>query len=299
MQRTVGVVGRALVPHPAVRPQCKALGEPGHEARFANPGLAGDQHHLALPFPCQPLARQRECNLRLAPDKADRARGANGFEAALRYGSTLDRPDRDGLADTFHLAAAEAAKREQIAKQRARRSGNDNRARLGQALESGSDVRCISDRCLLLRRLSADEVANHHEPGRDGDPHLDAFLRAERPHCGDDVEARAHGAFRVILVRAGIAEIGEYAVAHEPGDHAIVRDNNPRACGPIGTDHFPHVFGIEARRERRRTYQIAEHDGEVTPLGVGPASRLGDQPGLIEFGDRAQHLATMPEQDPK
>ena len=72
-----------------------------------------------------------------------------------------------------------------------------------------------------------------------------------------------------------------------------------RAGGPIGTDHLPHVFGIEARRERSRAYQIAEHDGEVASLGVVPANRLGDQPGLIEFGDHAQHFATMPEQDPK
>ncbi len=100
-------------------------------------------------------------------------------------------------------------------------------------------------------------------------------------------------------MRAGVAEIGEYAVTDEPGDHAVVGGDDPRTGGPIGTDHLPHVFGIEARRERSRAYQIAEHDGEVASLGVWPANRLGDQPDLIEFGDHTQHLATMPEQDPK
>ena len=288
-----------MIPHPAVRPQRKAFAEPCHKARFADPGLAGNQHHLALALPRQPLAQQCECDLRLAPDKADRARGAHRLEAALRDGSALDRPDFEGFADPLDLAAAEAAKREKIAEQRTRRSGNDNRARLGQTLEPCRDVRCIADRCLLLQRFPADEVADHHEPGRDGDPHLDPFLRAPRLHRGDDVEARAHGALRVILVRARIAEIGEDAVAHEPRDIAVVGGNDPCAGGTIGADHLPHVFGIEPRRERRRADQIAEHHGKVAPFGVGRASGLGNQPGLIEFGDHAQHLATMSEQDPK
>ena len=45
---------------------------------------------------------------------------------------------------------AEVAKNEEIAKQLARRSSNDDRPRLRQALEPGRDVRCIADHCLLL-----------------------------------------------------------------------------------------------------------------------------------------------------
>ena len=299
MQRAVGVIGRALIPHPAVRLRCKAFADPCHQARLADPGLAGNQHHLALPFPRQPLARQRECDLRLAPDKADRTRGAHRLEAAFRYGPALDRPHRDRLADTLDLAAAEAAERKEIAKQCARRRRNDDRAGLREALQPGSDVRRVSDRCLLLRRIAADEVADHHEPGRNRDSYLDPLPRAQRPHCGDDVEARAHGALRVVLMRAGIAEIGEDAVADEPGDHAVVGRDDLRTSDPIDTDHLPHVFRIEPRRERGRADQVAEHDGEVTPLGVGPARGLGDQSALIEFGDHAQHLAAMPEQDTK
>ena len=96
---------------------------------------------------------------------------------------------------------------------------------------------------------------------------------------------------------AGIAEIGEYSVAHKPGETAVVNGNHPRAGGPIGADHLPHVLGIEASRERSRAYQIAEHDGEVASLGIVLKRRLGDQFALIEFGDRAQHFASMAEQD--
>jgi hypothetical protein len=100
-------------------------------------------------------------------------------------------------------------------------------------------------------------------------------------------------------VRAGIAEIGEYSVAHKPGDTAVVSGNHLRAGSPIGADHLPHVLGIEAGREFSRAYQIAEHNGEVASLCSVRTSLLGDQFALIEFGDRAQHFTTMAEQDPE
>ena len=104
MKRTVGVVRRALIPHPAVRPQRRTLAERCDQARFSDPGLAGNQHRLALALPRQLLAREREFDLCLAADKAHRARGAHRLEAALRCGSTFDRPDRDGFGDALDLA---------------------------------------------------------------------------------------------------------------------------------------------------------------------------------------------------
>src|SRR5467141_1700700 len=112
MKRTVDVVRRALIPHPAVRPQRRILAEHCDQARFADPGLAGNQHPLALALPRQLLAREREFDLSLAADKARRARGAHRLEATLRCSATFDRPDRDGFGDTLDLAAAEAAESE-------------------------------------------------------------------------------------------------------------------------------------------------------------------------------------------
>jgi hypothetical protein len=37
----------------------------------------------------------------------------------------------------------------------------------------------------------------------------------------------------------------------------------------------------------------------MASLGILPTSWPGDQFGLIVFGDRAQHFATMAEQDPE
>ena len=131
-------------------------------------------------WPCpprQPLARQRECDLRLAPDKADRARGAHRLEAALRYGPALDRPDRDRLADALDLAAAEV-RNVKRSPSSARVEAATTTAPGSWLLQPGSDVRRVSDRCLLLRRIAA-EIADHHEPGR-RDPHLDPLACAQR-----------------------------------------------------------------------------------------------------------------------
>src|SRR5207248_11612144 len=120
------------------------------QARLADPGLTGNQHHLAFALPRQLLAREHEFDFCLAADKADGSRRTHRLEAALRCSSTFDRPDRDGIGDALDLAEAEIAKSEEIAKQIARRIGDDYRPRLCQALEPGSDVRCIADHCLLL-----------------------------------------------------------------------------------------------------------------------------------------------------
>src|SRR5919108_5360220 len=109
MKCTVDVVRRALIPHPAVWPQRRVLAEHCDQARFADPGLAGNQHHLTLTLPRQLLAREREFDFCLAADKAQRARRAHRLEAALRRRPTFDRPDRDGFGDALDLAQAETA----------------------------------------------------------------------------------------------------------------------------------------------------------------------------------------------
>ena len=37
----------------------------------------------------------------------------------------------------------------------------------------------------------------------------------------------------------------------------------------IGAQHLPQILRIEARGQRGRADQIAEHDGELPPLGLG------------------------------
>src|SRR5262249_41762583 len=130
--------------------QCGAFTKRCHIARFADSGLAGNQHDLSLASPRQLLAREHEFDFCRAANEADRSPRSHRLEPALRFGCTFDRPDFDWFGNAFYFAVAEIAKREQIAEQPARRRGNDNGSWLRQTLKPGSDVRRITDHALLL-----------------------------------------------------------------------------------------------------------------------------------------------------
>jgi len=69
-----------------------------------------------------------------------------------------------------------------------------------------------------------------------------------------------------------------------------------------GPYHPPQVLGIEPNCEFRGADQIAAQDRQLPPLGIRSRHRprgglrLGDN-GRLHTGDRAQHLATMSEED--
>jgi hypothetical protein len=108
-----------------------------------------------------------------------------------------------------------------------------------------------------------------------------------------------HRPRRVVLVRAGKAEIGENAVAHEFGDEAVVACDHAGARVLIGPDDLAHVLGIESRRKRGGSDEIAEHDGQLAPLGgVRGRRRLGRRGGSGGRGKLRggrQNLAPMPD----
>jgi hypothetical protein len=53
------------------------------------------------------------------------------------------------------------------------------------------------------------------------------------------------GALSIMLMRLGIAKIGENAVTHVFGDETAVALDQLRAAAVIGGDDAPQVFGIE------------------------------------------------------
>ena len=84
---------------------------------------------------------------------------------------------------------------------------------------------------------------------------------------GNDIERRAHGSLGIVLVRTGIAEIGQYPVAPEIGKEAVKGERDTGAGGLKGIDHGAHVLWIESGRQSSRAHQIADHHGQVTALG--------------------------------
>ena len=71
-----------------------------------------------------------------------------------------------------------------------------------------------------------------------------------------------------MLVGLGIAEIGQHPVAHVLGDEAAGLGDEIGAAAVVCADDLAHILGVEARRERGRADEIAEHHRQLAPFGV-------------------------------
>ena len=73
------------------------------------------------------------------------------------------------------------------------------------------------------------------------------------------------------LMRLRIAEVNQHTVAHILGDKTAKAADGVGDAAMVGADDLAQILGIEARRQRRRSHQVTEHDCELAPLG--PSSR--------------------------
>jgi hypothetical protein len=80
-------------------------------------------------------------------------------------------------------------------------------------------------------------------------------------------EASAHRPLGVILMRPGIAEVDEQAVAEILGDMAVEALDDLGTCSLIGSHHLTPLFGVEPGGQRGRVYQITEDYSELAALG--------------------------------
>ena len=117
-------------------------------------------------------------------------------ELARSTANALHRP-----GNPLELPWPEVPQLEEIAEQPARGLGNDDRVRLGDALQAGREVRRLADNTALLRFAGPDKVSDHHHPGGNPDPHLQGLRRAERGNRIDQREAGPNCTLGVILMR--------------------------------------------------------------------------------------------------
>src|SRR6516165_10921615 len=73
----------------------------------------------------------------------------------------------------------------------------------------------------------------------------------------------------------GVAKINEYAVAHVLGDKSSEAGDRVGHAAMIGTDNLAQILGVVTRRQWRRAHQIAEHHGQLPPLGLASDRRGG------------------------
>jgi hypothetical protein len=128
-------------------------------------------------------------------------------------------------------------------------------------LESSGKIGRLTDYVLLLGRSCSNQVADHNKAGRDPDPNLQrrTGMRCELWNRLDKTERGTNRALRIMLMRSGIAEIGENAVAHVFRDEATIALEQFRAAAMIGADDAPQVLGVELSRKRGRADQVTKH----------------------------------------
>ena len=231
-----------------------------------------------------------------------------GVKAALHGACPQRRPGRRWPGDALEVPGPEIPELEEIAEKLSRAFRNNHSIRLGNGLQPGGKVRRLAHNRLLLGRPRADEVPNHHKPGRDPDTHLQgrSGRGGELRHRLDEGKPGPHGALGIILVGLGIAEIGEHSVAHVLGNESTVALDQHRAAALIVTNDSPQVLGIEPGRQGGRADKVAEHHGEVTAFSGVLWPRLGHSGGgrrdrviTCELPDRAEHPTAIAKQDPE
>ena len=151
----------------------------------------------------------------------------SGLETAFGRGLAGDGEGANRHREALERRGAQVAESEQAPEEASRAFGDHHRARFGQGLEAGGEIRGLSDRRLLLRAF-ADQVP-HDQPGRNPNP---GRQRCSPPGCGQPRHHRRRrqaGADGPLWLRPraphGPAEIGQHTVAHELGHIAAEADD--------------------------------------------------------------------------
>src|SRR6516164_7775023 len=83
----------------------------------------------------------------------------------------------------------------------------------------------------------------------------------------DECKPGADRAFRIVLVRLGIAKISKNAISRECRDHAAEPVNQLATALMVSSDHSAEVLWIHSRGEGRRSDQTTRHNRQLPTLG--------------------------------
>ena len=274
----------------------QALAQPEHQARFADPGFAADQHHLPVALARQGPAAQQQLHLPLAVDQGEEVRGA-----VLRRLHGLQHPVEDHRGgEPRHADRRQGFEREALLDQRAGGRAHQHAAGLGPRLQLDRQVESRSQghRLLALRRHR-----HHGRPGvhagaepQDGRP-PQVGVGAHPRHLLHQLEGGADGAPGIVLMGLGIAEIDAHPrPALEAAEVAVVALRHLRRQGAEPVHQLVEGLGIERLRRAggsRRAHQLAAHHRHLPALagrmeagGFAAAARLRRGLGREPLGDR-------------
>jgi hypothetical protein len=228
MQRARPEIRRAIGLEAEVRLASQRVAERLHEPRLPDARLPVEQHDLAATRTGVRPTRGQQAELRVAIDERREARAR---PEPQRPDVVADRrhPMRiDGMRESPQRERAHGLGDERAGDQTARRFGDDQSARHGLPADACRQVHGVADRAVRGARRIAD-LTQDDESGMDADAHAELETvvalqdRIRSLEAGDQIEPRAHGAARGVLVRGRHAEVGDDAVADVLRDRAVVR----------------------------------------------------------------------------
>jgi hypothetical protein len=305
IERAVGVLRRAEVAQASVGFTPEPFQKRGGEPRFADAGLPRNQDDLAFAAPCSLPAAEQDLELLLTPDQGGQTLAMQRFEAALDHTGSDCCPGPNRSGETLETVRAKVFKLEQGAEQPPRALANDDSVRFGDALQPRRQVRRLAKDTALLRIAGPDQIADHHEPGRNPRADLErpGSARLQPRHRADDVEPGPHRPLGVVLVRMRIAEVDQHAVAHVFRHKPVEAAHRLGDTLLIGRDDLSQVLRVHVGGECCRTDQVGKHHRNLAALGgidVSPVRwrkiirrrRLGGC-NTAQGGDSVQQLATV------
>lgn len=176
---------------------------------------------------------------------------------------------------------------EQLPEQPPRARRDRNLARPSRALQPRRQVRRLADRNVLAQIAGPGLFADHDEPRCN--PHARTRCRTGRCLQGADRvydgEARAYGAFGIVLAGRGITKIDQDSIALVLGDEALELRRDPGCDLMEGDDLVVDIFGVALHGQGHRADQMAGHDRQLAPLAAARAERSRRPCIVVVFRD--------------
>ena len=131
----------------------------------------------------------------------------------------------------------------------------------------------------------------HHQTSSDPDPYLQPRPRNGRRQTVDrldDGKAGAHCPFRGILLRLGIAEIGEHPITKTPDDVATQPDDRRCAALLVGADNLADILRIQRPGrddEAGRRHDVMGRGRRTLVLDLRDPAAVASVLALVERAD--------------
>jgi hypothetical protein len=237
------------------------------DARFADAWLARNEHHAALAA-LRLVPSAQECvDLLLTADEG-RHGAAQRLKATVNCAQACHLPDLHWIAKALNRHESEIPVLEEPAKKAPGAVTNDHSIWLGQSLEPRRKVGGLAHHFVFLRRTT-DRIADNHQTGGNANAHpqMDTNGSSQLRYRLDKTQPSMDGAFRIVLMRPGVTEIGKHTIAQISGDEAAGLVNLFSTAAVICANHLPQILWVKFCRECRRTDKVTKHNGKLATFG--------------------------------